>query len=130
MWLSLVERYVRDVEAAGARNKQKGSPKGAFFVFLQCFAVCHDLGDDLDHLVIAAAAASGAFGDIFYVLKHIEQRVHVGMVMHGVQDIEITDVIALTDNIILFRSGINGLQRADKRTLNLGHPKELCASLL
>ena len=51
-WLSLVERYVRDVEVAGSNpvtptNEKESLKKGSFFVIVFCFCSCYNVFNEV-----------------------------------------------------------------------------------
>ena len=65
---------------------------------------CHYIGDDLHHLIVAATAAGGAMGDILYTLKGGKHIVEIGQLVEGVQNVAVTDLLAIANHIIFNHS--------------------------
>ena len=64
----------------------------------------HLIGDDLHHLVVAAAAAGGAMGDILHALKGGKHIVKIFQLVEGIHNGAVADLFAVANHIVLNHS--------------------------
>ena len=68
----------------------------------EVFLAHHDVGDDFDDFVMAAAASRGAVGYFLYAFKGFENAVELIVFMECIYDIEKAYFLALADLDIFF----------------------------
>lgn len=73
---------------------------GMVFRFGSAAAFHHILGNDIQHLVMASAAAGGAVGDLLDIFKGSQHIAEIFTAVQFINNIEIADLLAVAYHII------------------------------
>lgn len=63
-------------------------------------AAHHYLGDNVEYLLVAAAAAGGAMGDLLHVLKGGQNIGKALLCIKGVGNVGVADLLAVADHVV------------------------------
>ena len=64
----------------------------------------HDLGDDVKHLLMTAAAAGGAMCHLLYVLECFQNVVEILVLIERVSDISVAYLLTIAHHIIFYHN--------------------------
>jgi hypothetical protein len=86
-------------------KKKRDAVRLAFFnIFKKRLLTHHDLGDNVENLLVAAAATGGALRDSLYVAESRENAVKILVHIKRVRDVRVGYLLTIAYHIILYHN--------------------------